>query len=81
TENEVPTTIDMDGITYHLEEQYSGNVNVAGKTPFSIAGEQYVWQFQSDNRKLLRLEWQDGRMMMYEGETILPADVQVLRGT
>lgn len=79
--DEVPTTIELDDVMYHLEEQFSGNVTATGKTPFSSAGEQYVWQFQSDNRKLLRIEWQDGRFMLYEGEFVLPADVQVLRGT
>lgn len=79
--NEVPMTIEMEGNTYYMDEQYSGTVTVAGKTPFQSGGEQYVWQFQSDDRKLLRIEWQDGRFMMYEGESVLPADVQVLRGT
>lgn len=79
--NEVPTTIEMEGTTYFMEEQYSGTVTVAGKTPFQSGGEQYVWQFQSDDRKLLRIEWQDGRFMLYEGESVLPADVKVLRGT
>ncbi|WP_018133193.1 DUF4178 domain-containing protein [Effusibacillus pohliae] len=79
--NEVPTTIELDGTAYHLQEQYAGRVTVAGKTPFSSGGEQYVWQFQSDDRKLLRIEWQDGRFMLYEGTAVLPADVQVLRGS
>jgi hypothetical protein len=79
--DEVPTTIEMEGTAYYMEEQYSGTVTVAGKTPFQSGGEQYVWQFQSDDRKLLRIEWQDGRFMLYEGESVLPADVQVLRGT
>ncbi|WNC12784.1 DUF4178 domain-containing protein [Brevibacillus brevis] len=78
---EVPSTIEMDDITYHLEEQYNGKVNVMGKTPFNASGDQYIWQFQSDQRQLLRIEWQDGRFMLYEGEIVLPADVQVLRGT
>ncbi|ASJ54634.1 DUF4178 domain-containing protein [Brevibacillus formosus] len=79
--DEVPTTIEMDDVTYHLEEQYNGSVQVAGKAPFHTSGEQYIWQFQSDQRQLLRIEWQDGRFMLYEGESVLPADVQVLRGT
>lgn len=79
--DEVPTTIEMDDLTYHLEEQYSGRISVVGKAPFSASGEQYIWQFQSDQRQLLRIEWQDGRFMLYEGETVLPADVQVLRGS
>ncbi|MED1951548.1 DUF4178 domain-containing protein [Brevibacillus centrosporus] len=78
---EVPSTIEMDDISYHLEEQYTGRINVVGKTPFQASGEQYIWQFQSDGRQLLRIEWQDGRFMLYEGESVLPADVQVLRGT
>lgn len=79
--DEVPTTIEMEDTVYHLEEQFAGNVTVLGKTPFGTAGEQYVWEFQSDDRKLLRIEWQDGRFMLYEGEFVIPADVQVLRGT
>lgn len=79
--NEVPTTIEMEGRTYYLEEQYSGVVTVSGKTPFTGEGEQYVWQFQSDDRKLLRIEWQNGRYMLYEGEKVLAADVKVLRGS
>ncbi|HZG82138.1 MAG TPA: DUF4178 domain-containing protein, partial [Brevibacillus sp.] len=58
-----------------------GRILVVGKAPFSASGEQYIWQFQSDQRQLLRIEWQDGRFMLYEGETVLPADVQVLRGS
>lgn len=77
----VPTTIEMDGVAYHLEEHYTGHVTAQGKTPFPSSGEQHIWQFQSDQRDLLRIEWQDGRFMLYEGEFVLPADVQVLRGT
>jgi hypothetical protein len=78
---EVPTIIELDERTYHLEEQYSGYITAAGKTPFVQGGEQYVWQYQSDDMKLLRVEWQDGRFMLYEGEDVLPADVRVLRGS
>jgi hypothetical protein len=79
--DEVPTTIEMDGITYHLDEQYTGRINAVGHTPFAGSGEQYVWQYQSDQRHLLRIEWQDGRFMLYEGESVLPAEVQILRGS
>ncbi|QHT61928.1 DUF4178 domain-containing protein [Paenibacillus lycopersici] len=78
---EVPTELELDNRVYHMEEQYSGFVSANGKTPFVHAGEQYVWQYQSDDQKLLRIEWQDGRFMLYEGEDVLPADVRVLRGT
>jgi hypothetical protein len=77
---EVPSTLELDDRTYHLEEQYSGYITAAGKTPFYQAGEQIVWQYQTDDMQLLRVEWQDGRFMLYEGERILPADVHVLRG-
>ncbi|MBB3114792.1 hypothetical protein FHS18_006952 [Paenibacillus phyllosphaerae] len=77
---EVPTSIELDGRMYHLEEQYSGFIQTMGRTPFQQGGEQYVWRFQSDDRKLLRIEWQDGRFMLYEGEDVLPADVRILRG-
>lgn len=79
--DEVPSTIELDDITYHLEEHCAGNVSVSGSTPFMQGGEQHVWQFQSDDSRLLRIEWQDGRFMLYEGELLLPADVQVIRGT
>ncbi|WP_026678465.1 DUF4178 domain-containing protein [Fictibacillus gelatini] len=78
---EVPSTIELDGVDYYLEEEYNGRVIATGKTPFSMAGEQFVWRFQSDQRKLLRIEWQDGRFMMYEGEPTIRADVQVVRAT
>lgn len=79
--DEIPTTIEMDDCAYHLEEQFFGRVTAAGQTAFLTSGEQHVWQYQSDDRRLLRIEWQDGRFQLYEGESILPADVQVLRGT
>lgn len=79
--DEIPSTIEMEDVTYHLEEQFSCRVNTVGKTPFGTTGEQHIWQFQSDQRKLLRIEWQDGRIMLYEGDFVLPADVQVLRGS
>jgi hypothetical protein len=77
---EVPTSIELDDTLYHMEEHYSGMITAVGKTPFMQGGEQYVWQYQSDNQKLLRIEWQNGRFMLYEGEHVLPADVRVLRG-
>jgi hypothetical protein len=77
---EVPTTMELDDITYHLDEQYSGYVLVNGRTPFKQGGEQHVWQYQSDASKLLRIEWQDGRFMLYDGEWTLPGDVKVIRG-
>jgi len=80
--DEVPTEVELDGIHYFLEERYSTRIAEAGNAPFTSAGgELYVWQYQSDSRKLLRIEWQDGRFMLYEGESILPADVEWLRGT
>jgi hypothetical protein len=77
---EVPTIMELDDRAYHMEEHYSGHITTVGKTPFPQGGEQYVWQYQSDDLKLLRIEWQDGRFMLYEGEHVLPADVSVLRG-
>lgn len=79
--DEIPETIEMDDTLFHLEEQYNGPVTVSGKTPFSQHGEQYVWQFQSDDSKYLRIEWQDGRMMMYEGEKLLAGDVKIIRSS
>lgn len=79
--DEVPTTIELDEVFYHLEEQYAGHVSATGNTPFMQGGEQHVWQFQSDDSRLMRIEWQDGRFMLYEGERILPADVQIIRGS
>lgn len=76
---EVPTLLELDDQAYHLEEEYEGNVTIHGRTPFMQGGEQHVWQYQSDDRHLLRVEWQNGRFMLYEGESIIPADVKVIR--
>jgi len=78
---EVPMTLELDDRTFHLEEQYSGYTETVGRTPFMHGGEQSVWQYQSDGRELMRVEWMDGRFMLYEGESILPADVRVIRGS
>lgn len=77
---EVPMTLELDDNVYHMEEQYNGFIVSTGKTPYPNSGEQSVWQYQTDDRKLLRIEWLDGRFMLYEGESILPADVEVIRG-
>jgi hypothetical protein len=79
--SEVPSILDLDDISYHLEEEYDGNVLVNGKSPFMQGGDQHVWQYQSDNNQLLRIEWQNGRFMMYEGERVIPADVKVIRAS
>jgi hypothetical protein len=79
--DEVPMTIDLEGHTYHMEEQYTGYIVTTGKTPFMRGGEQSVWQYQSDDMKLLRIEWLEGRFMLYEGEDVLAADVHVLRSS
>ncbi|MCY9515977.1 DUF4178 domain-containing protein [Paenibacillus apiarius] len=78
---EVPSEVELDGRWFYLEDQYNGRVVCSGQTPFGVAGEQYVWQYQSDDRKLLRIEWQDGRFQLYEGDTIISADVRILRRT
>ncbi|MGO4108364.1 DUF4178 domain-containing protein [Paenibacillus sp. YAF4_2] len=80
TFDEVPTTLELDDRAYHMEENFSGVIAANGKTPFMQGGEQYVWQYQSDDMKLLRVEWLDGRFMLYIGESVLPADVRVIRG-
>lgn len=81
TPGEVPTTIELDEHVFHLEEEYNGHVTVTGKTPFMEGGEQHVWQYQSDDYRLLRIEWQNGRFMLYEGEKVIPGDVRILRAT
>lgn len=53
---EVPATLELDGYTFFLEEEYEGFVAVAGQTPFMNGGEQHVWQYQSDDSRLLRVE-------------------------
>lgn len=78
---EVPMTLELEGRTYHMEEQYTGYIVTTGKTPFMQGGEQSVWQYQSDDMKLLRVEWLEGRFMLYEGEDVLAADVRVIRGS
>ncbi|MUT65281.1 DUF4178 domain-containing protein [Paenibacillus sp. NEAU-GSW1] len=78
--DEVPATLELDGRAYYLEEQFAGMIVSSGKTPFMQTGEQSVWQYQSDDMLLLRIEWQNGRFMLYAGEAVLPADVRVLRG-
>ncbi|MBY3621953.1 DUF4178 domain-containing protein [Acinetobacter sp. CUI P1] len=78
---EVPTTLELDDYTFFLEEEYEGYVAVAGQTPFMNGGEQHVWQYQSDDSRLLRVEWQHGRFMLYEGEKVIPGDVKVIRAS
>lgn len=78
---EVPMTLELDDRIYHLEEQYVDWIATTGKTPFPRGGEQSVWQFQSDDCKLMRIEWQEGRFMLYEGEDVLSADVEILWGS
>lgn len=81
TPDEVPVEIDLDGRVFHLEEQYIGAVTVVGRTPFMQGGQQHVWQYQTDEYALLRIEWQNGRFMLYEGEKIIPADVKAIRAS
>ncbi|MCT1400740.1 hypothetical protein AK95_12550 [Paenibacillus sp. LC231] len=79
--DEVPSIIDLDDHVFHLEEEYGGHVSITGRTAFTQSGEQHVWQYQSDDYKLLRIEWQNGRFMLYEGEKVIPGDVRVIRAT
>ncbi|MFD1179055.1 DUF4178 domain-containing protein [Paenibacillus puldeungensis] len=79
--NEVPGQMELDGTEYYLEEEYGGYVAVVGRTPFMQGGDQHVWQYQSDDSKLLRIEWQNGRFMLYEGVKVIPADVKVIRAS
>ncbi|WP_342435689.1 DUF4178 domain-containing protein [Paenibacillus sp. FSL L8-0436] len=78
---EVPSTLELDGYMFHLEEEYEGFAAVTGQTPYVNGGEQHVWQYQSDDYRLLRVEWQNGRFMLYEGEKVIPGDVKVIRAS
>lgn len=78
---EVPTEIELDGKWYYMENQYDGRVACTGQTPFAVSGERSVWQYQADDCKLLRIEWQDGQFQFYEGDSLITADVRMLRGT
>lgn len=77
--NEIPTTIEMEETLYHMEDQAVGTAHSSGDTPFSSSDERYLWDFQSDNWKLLRIEWQSGQMMLYEGDDVLPMDVRIIQ--
>ncbi|GIQ70252.1 DUF4178 domain-containing protein [Xylanibacillus composti] len=79
--SEVPSTIELDDVSYYLEEEYTVWQTVTGRTPFTAAGEMHVWRFQSDDRQLLRIEWMQGRFMLYQGERILPSDVHLFGGS
>ncbi len=79
--HEVPATIDLDDVTYHLEEEYTAWSTMSGRTPFTAAGDMHVWRFQSDDRRLLRIEWMQGRFMLYQGERLLRSDVQLFGGS
>ncbi|GAA3322721.1 hypothetical protein GCM10020331_043730 [Ectobacillus funiculus] len=69
--HEIPSTIEMDDVMYHLEDQYACYVSVIGHTPFFLQLENSTYgNFNRITEKLLRIEWQDGRMMMYEGEAV-----------
>lgn len=78
--DEVPTILELDDREYHLEEQFSGTITATGKTPYMQGGQQHIWQYQSDDRRRVRIEWMDGRFMLYEGEAVPSGDVKVLRG-
>ncbi|MDD9148759.1 MULTISPECIES: DUF4178 domain-containing protein [unclassified Sporolactobacillus] len=77
--SEVPTTIEMDGTLYHMGDQAVGAAHASGDTSFPSSDERYLWDFESDDRKLLRIEWQAGRIMLYEGETVLPMEVKIIQ--
>lgn len=78
---EVPATMVLDDVTYYLDEEFEGRVSVQGRTPFRQGGEQHVWQFMADDNSLLRIEWQDGRFMLYEGVSVIKGDVEIIRSS
>ena len=53
-----------------------GHVSITGRTALRKAGSS-VWQYQSDDYKLLRIEWQNGRFMLYEGEKVIPGTFEL----
>lgn len=79
--DEVPSEIELDGTWYFLDDHYNGFVQTQGQTPFGVNGEQHAWEYQADNRKRLRIVWHDGRFGLYEGESVLSADVRIIRHT
>lgn len=79
--DEVPSELELDGSWYYLDDHYNGYVQVVGDTPFGVNGEQHAWEYQADNRRKLRIVWHDGRFGLYEGESVLSADVRIIRQT
>lgn len=75
---EIPSMIELDGTQYHLEDQVVGPARSSGDTTFPSSDERYLWDFQSDAHQLLRIEWQMGQMMFYEGAPVLAMDVSII---
>lgn len=76
---EVKTEYVLDGNRYFLDYRGECLIDVFGTTPVG-RGEIMFWQYETDQRAVYRIEWQNGRYFHYDGRWIDTFEVAVVAG-
>ncbi|MBX6394695.1 MAG: DUF4178 domain-containing protein, partial [Alicyclobacillaceae bacterium] len=79
--DEVPETIELDGVSYHLESQQESPAWVEGPMHLVHGDTVYIWNHQSDDRRLFRIEWQNGKWWFGLGRFVEEFDARMIAGT
>ncbi|MBM7866173.1 DUF4178 domain-containing protein [Heliomicrobium gestii] len=77
--NEVKTEYILDGKHYFLDYNGEGIVDASAVTPIRT-GQVMYWQFETDEREIYRIEWQEGRFFHYDGRWIDAFEVSIVAG-
>ncbi|HHY66728.1 DUF4178 domain-containing protein [Kyrpidia sp.] len=78
---EIPETVHLDGVDYHLESQQESPAWVDGPMHLVHGDTVYIWNHQSDDRGLFRVEWQNGKYWFGLGRFTEEFDARIIAGT
>ncbi|MDI3328548.1 MAG: DUF4178 domain-containing protein [Alicyclobacillaceae bacterium] len=79
--DEIPETVEVDGVLYHLESQQQSPAWVEGPMHLVHGEPVYIWNHQSDDRRLFRVEWQNGKTWFGLGRFVEEYDARIVAGT
>ncbi|WP_328597338.1 DUF4178 domain-containing protein [Heliobacterium mobile] len=76
---DVKTEYVLDGKHFFLDYHGEGLVDTFGETTVG-RGQLMFWQFETDQREIYRIEWQQGRFFHYDGRWIDAFELSIVAG-
>lgn len=79
---QIPEKLEIDGVTYYLEEQGSARITEGMGQAGAVTGQQVeYWEFESDDEKYLSVEKWGGDLEVSKGYPITAKELKIIAGS